>query len=52
MRHRAGGKKETEAIRSARLEFRRALEIDPSYRLDRTLFSKDVTDIFEGVRKK
>jgi tetratricopeptide (TPR) repeat protein len=52
LRHRAAGRKEADAIRSARLEFRRALEIDPTYRLDRTLFSKDVTDIFDGVRKK
>lgn len=52
LRHRAAGKKETEALRSARLEFRRALEIDPSYQLDRTLFSRDVIDIFQGVRKK
>ena len=51
LRHRAAGKKETGALRSARLEFRRALEIDPSYRLDRTLFSRDVIDIFQGVRK-
>jgi tetratricopeptide (TPR) repeat protein len=51
LRHRARGKKETDALRSARLEFRRALEIDPSYQLDRTLFSKDVLDIFKGVRK-
>jgi tetratricopeptide (TPR) repeat protein len=51
LRHRAAGKKENDALRSARLEFRRALEIDPSYRLDRTLFSRDVLDIFQGVRK-
>jgi tetratricopeptide (TPR) repeat protein len=51
LRHRAAGKKENDALRNARLEFRRALEIDPSYRLDRTLFSRDVLDIFQGVRK-
>ena len=51
LRHRAAGKKENDALRSARLEFRRALQIDPSYQLDRTLFSKDVLDIFKGVRK-
>ncbi len=51
LRHRAAGKKEKDALRTARLEFRRALEIDPSYRLDRTLFSRDVLDIFQGVRK-
>jgi len=47
LRHRAAGKNEKEALRSARAEFRSALAIDPAYRLDRTLFSKDVTDIFE-----
>ena len=47
LRHRAGGKKEKDALRSARLEFRRAIAIDPSYRLDTTLFAKDVTDIFQ-----
>jgi len=47
LRHRASGKNEKEALRSARLEFRRALAIDPAYRLDRTLFSKDVADLFE-----
>jgi Flp pilus assembly protein TadD len=52
LRHRAAGKKENDALRSARLEFRRALEIEPSYQLDRTLFSRDVIDIFQGVRKK
>ncbi len=52
LRHRAAGKKETDALRSARLEFRRALEIEPSYQLDRTLFSRDVIDVFQGVRKK
>jgi len=52
LRHRAAGKKDTEALRSARLEFRRALEIEPSYQLDRTLFSRDVIDVFQGVRKK
>jgi tetratricopeptide (TPR) repeat protein len=51
LRHRAAGKKENDALRSARLEFRRALEIEPSYQLDRTLFSRDVLDIFKGVRK-
>ena len=51
LRHRAKGKKETDALKSARQEFRRALEIDPSYQLDRTLFSRDVIDIFQGVRK-
>ena len=51
LRHRAAGKKESDALRSARLEFRRALEIEPSYQLDRTLFSRDVIDIFKGVRK-
>ncbi len=51
LRHRAAGKKEKEALGSARAEFRRALEIDPSYTLDTTLFSKDVLDIFQGVRK-
>ena len=51
LRHRAAGRKETDALRSAQLEFRRALQIDPSYRLDRTLFSRDVLDIFQGVRK-
>jgi len=52
LRHRAAGKKEKESLRSAQAEFRRALEIDPSYTLDKTLFSKDVLDIFQGVRKK
>jgi Flp pilus assembly protein TadD len=52
LRHRAAGKKETDALRSARLEFRRALEIDPAYQLDRTLFSRDVIDVFQGVHKK
>jgi tetratricopeptide (TPR) repeat protein len=52
LRHRAAGKKERESLRSAQSEFRRALGIDPSYTLDRTLFSKDVIDIFQGVRKK
>jgi hypothetical protein len=52
LRHRAAGKSEKEALRSARLEFRRALELDPAYTLDRTLFSKDVLDTFQGVRKK
>ncbi len=52
LRHRAAGKKEKESLRSAQAEFRRALEIDPSYTLDRTLFSKDVLDVFQGVRKK
>jgi tetratricopeptide (TPR) repeat protein len=52
LRHRAAGKKETESIRNARAEFRRALEIDPSYQLDRTLFSRDVIDVFQGVAKK
>ena len=47
LRRRAAGKNDKDALRSARLEFRRALAIDPSYRLDRTLFSKDVADIFE-----
>lgn len=52
LRHRAAGKKEKESLKSAQAEFRRALEIDPSYTLDRTLFSKDVLDVFQGVRKK
>ena len=52
LRHRAAGKKEKESLRSAQTEFRRALEIDPSYTLDGTLFSKDVLDIFQGVRRK
>ena len=52
LRHRAKGKKESDALKSAQQEFRRALEIDPSYQLDRTLFSRDVIDIFQGVRKK
>jgi len=52
LRHRAAGKKEKESLRSAQAEFRRALEIDPSYTLDRTLFSKDVLAVFQGVRKK
>ncbi|HUI09514.1 MAG TPA: tetratricopeptide repeat protein [Bacteroidota bacterium] len=47
LRHRAAGSKDKDALRSARLEFQRALAIEPSYRLDRTLFSRDVTDIFE-----
>jgi hypothetical protein len=52
LRHRAAVKKEPDALRSARLEFRRALEIDPAYQLDRTLFSRDVIDVFQGVHKK
>jgi len=52
LRHRAAGKNGKDALRNARLEFRRALAIDPSYRLDRTLFSKDVEDIFESELPK
>ena len=51
LRHRAAGKKETDALRSAQREFRRTLEIDPAYQLDRTLFSHDVVDVFQGARK-
>jgi tetratricopeptide (TPR) repeat protein len=52
LRHRAAGKNEKDALRSAQREFRLALEIDPSYQLDRTLFSKDVLDVFGGARKR
>jgi len=51
LRHQAAGKKENDALRSARHEFARALEIDPSYQLDRTVFSRDVIDVFQSVRK-
>jgi tetratricopeptide (TPR) repeat protein len=51
LRYRSTGKKDAAALRSARQEFRRALALDPSYQLDRTVFSRDVIDAFQNVRK-
>ena len=50
-RYRASGKKDKAANRLAREEFRRSIALDPAYRLDRTLFSREVTDLFQSVRK-
>jgi tetratricopeptide (TPR) repeat protein len=49
-RYRASGRKDATARRLAREEFRRALDLDPSWQLDRTLFSRDVIELFQKVR--
>ncbi|MEW6511257.1 MAG: hypothetical protein AB1428_09890 [Bacteroidota bacterium] len=51
LRYRSSGKKDASAVRTAREEFRRALAIDPGYKLDATLFSKDVIDVFNTVKR-
>jgi tetratricopeptide (TPR) repeat protein len=50
-RYRSSAKKDKGALRLAREEFRRSLALEPSYQLDRTIFSRDVTDLFQRVRK-
>ena len=51
LRYRASKKKDAAALRSARLEFRRALSLDPSYTLDGSVFSRDVMEVFRSAPK-
>lgn len=51
LRYRAGGKKDKAALGNARREFGTTLSLDPAYQLDRSLFSRDVLDVFQSVRK-
>ncbi len=51
LRYRAAGKKEKGALANARREFTTTLSLDPAYQLDRSLFSRDVLDVFQSVKK-
>jgi tetratricopeptide (TPR) repeat protein len=51
LRYRAGGKKNTGALKSAQQEFKNALSLDPSYELDSAVFSRDVLNAFQNARK-
>jgi len=51
LRYRASKKKDAAALRSAQLQFRRALTLDPSYTLDGSVFSRDVMEVFRSAAK-
>jgi tetratricopeptide (TPR) repeat protein len=51
LRHKAKGKKDAAFLTKAEAEFRRTLEIDPSYQLDGQIFSRDVISLFGRVKK-
>jgi tetratricopeptide (TPR) repeat protein len=51
LRYRSTGKKDKVALGNARREFGTTLSLDPSYQLDRSLFSRDVLDVFQSVKK-
>lgn len=51
LRYRSTGKKDRVALGNARREFTTTLSLDPAYQLDRSLFSRDVLDVFQSVKK-